>query len=91
VQYLPENGDEKLFPDAPVTLNETLVMVLQFTLKHSLSEIALDDLPKMFTLVLPQNHQLDDSKYLFHKFFQELEHVLFFSFSFPFPFLTLVL
>jgi len=74
VQYLPENGDEKLFPDAPVTLNETLVMVLQFTLKHSLSEIALDDLLKMFTLVLPQNHQLDDSKYLFHKFFQELEH-----------------
>jgi len=75
-QYLPDNGKDKLFPGSQVTINEAFVMALQFTLKHTLADAVLDDFTKMTNLMLPENHNFAQSKYLFQKFFKELDQVL---------------
>lgn len=48
--------DELLYPGANVTLNATLLLLLTFATRHSLSDIALSQLLSIIAAILPNGH-----------------------------------
>jgi hypothetical protein len=60
-----EHGDEVIYPGARVTRAQSLLMMVAFLLKHSLSDAALTDLLNILNLFLPNT--FPQSKYKFYK------------------------
>jgi len=78
-----------LYPDAKLTVTEAFVAIMQLSLKHTFSNSAVEDLTKVLSFMLPENHQFAHSRHLFKKFFSEIERV-FPSFSFLFLLLLFI-
>jgi len=62
-----------LYPDAKLTVTEAFVAIMQLSLKHTFSNSAVEDLTKVLSFMLPENHQFAHSRHLFKKFFSEIE------------------
>jgi hypothetical protein len=60
-----EHGDEVIYPRAHVTCAQSILMMVAFLLKHSLSDAALTDLLNMLNLFVPNT--FPQSKYKFYK------------------------
>jgi len=73
-----------LYPDAKLTVTEAFVAIMQLSLKHTFSNSAVEDLTKVLSFMLPENHQFAHSRHLFKKFFSEIERVAFPLFLFFF-------
>lgn len=62
-----------LYEDAPITLNESLLSVLTYAVRHNLNGNAIVDLLKLISLHCKPNHKLKPSLYFFKKHFSHLK------------------
>jgi hypothetical protein len=69
-----------LYPDAKLTVTEAFVAIMQLSLKHTFSNSAVEDLTKVLSFMLPENHQFAHSRHLFKKFFSEIERDILFHY-----------
>ena len=69
---VPSNLMQPLYEGADVTVIESSILLLQFSLRHSLSTSALKDLIQLLTLHLPKSSQCSQSKYKLKKLFTDV-------------------
>lgn len=63
----PNDRSMPLHPGSDVTLAQFIVLVLAFSLRHSLSSTAIEDLLKLLSIILPANSMLPHSLHIFKK------------------------
>jgi len=73
LEFSEENEDIPLYPGASIKVTESFVVLMNYILKHCISNPGIEDLVKGISLLLPKNHHLAHSKYFFKKFFKDLE------------------
>uniref|UniRef100_A0A6V7IHC1 Transposase domain-containing protein n=1 Tax=Bracon brevicornis TaxID=1563983 RepID=A0A6V7IHC1_9HYME len=73
-QFDDEPGDdhsaEPLYPNSPISVGESIMMILQFYLRHKISNSALGDLLELIKLHCPGPNQCIKSLYFFRKWLQ---------------------
>ncbi|KAL7379236.1 hypothetical protein ABVT39_024702 [Epinephelus coioides] len=62
-----DTGDKPLYPGAPLSKGESLLMLMSYVLRHNLTGEALTHLLEMFNIMFPG--LIPSSHYLFHKEF----------------------
>ncbi|KAE8741778.1 hypothetical protein FOCC_FOCC012686 [Frankliniella occidentalis] len=68
------NSDEPLYKGAPITLSQSLLSVLAFSMRHNLNGKSIVDLLKLIALHLrPEENHMKDSLYFFKKHFSHLK------------------
>lgn len=63
-------GEDLIYPAAPITRSQSALAVMAFSLRHSLSKVAVKDLLRLINIHLPEG-SLPESMYLFNKNFEE--------------------
>lgn len=63
------DGDAPLYKGSSVSLNELMVLILQFVLRHNLKMTAVDDLLPILELIIPDKTDLPRTVYKFKQFF----------------------
>lgn len=63
-------GEDLIYPAAPITWSQSALAVMAFSLRHSLSKVAVKDLLRLINIHLPEG-SLTESMYLFNKNFEE--------------------
>ena len=73
--------DEPLYENAPITLGQCLLLIMSFVIGDNLTSVAIGNLLKLLSMILPIGSRLPRTKYLFDKysngFRQGLEYKLF--------------
>ena len=62
--------DQPLYDDAPVTIGQCLLLLMAFILGNKLTGVAVGNLLRLLTMILPTGHQLPQTKFLFDKYFR---------------------
>ena len=65
-------GSKPLFAGASITLLERMLLILTYSMKHQLTEVALADLLVLISLHGLAPNLCKTSLFLFNKFFQDL-------------------
>ncbi|XP_034049086.1 uncharacterized protein LOC117530302 isoform X2 [Thalassophryne amazonica] len=60
-----EDGNLPIYPDAPITKSQSLLLIVSYVLRHGLSDSALDDLLSLMNIHCPNS--VPTSKYLLYK------------------------
>ncbi|XP_034044546.1 protein PFC0760c-like [Thalassophryne amazonica] len=60
-----EDGNLPIYPDAPITKSQSLLLIVSYVLQHGLSDSALDDLLSLMNIHCPNS--VPTSKYLLYK------------------------
>lgn len=63
--------DSPLYPGSDVTLAQFIVMILAFSLRHSLSATAIEDHLKLLSILLPANNILPHSLHVFKQLLKD--------------------
>lgn len=66
-------GEKTLFPGCPLTATSSSVLVMQFKMRHNLTQEALSDLLQLLSLHCPSPNHCVPSVYLFNKQFTTLQ------------------
>ncbi len=66
-------GDHPLFENAPVSIDETLLLILTFARRHKLSNKAMDHLLKLIHLLLPDRNHFITSYDTVKRYFRTLD------------------
>ncbi|KAJ8030367.1 hypothetical protein HOLleu_26766 [Holothuria leucospilota] len=65
-----QDGEDLVYPDAPITRSQSALAVTAFALRHSMSKVAVQDLLRLINIHLPEG-SLPESVYLFNRNFEE--------------------
>ncbi|XP_028419021.1 uncharacterized protein LOC114544641 [Dendronephthya gigantea] len=68
-----EPVDEPLYENAPVTLGQCLLLIMSFVLGNNLTSVAVGNLLKLLSMILPIGSRLPRTKYLFDKYLMVFE------------------
>ncbi|XP_034046403.1 protein PFC0760c-like [Thalassophryne amazonica] len=60
-----QDGNLPIYPDAPITKSQSLLLIVSYVLRHGLSDSALDDLLSLMNIHCPNS--VPTSKYLLYK------------------------
>ncbi|GBL75887.1 hypothetical protein AVEN_234230-1 [Araneus ventricosus] len=71
-----KNFDSPIFENAPTTIAKTLLMVMMYAMKHSLTWTAVEDMLKLFNNIFGQS-VLPQTKYAFNKIFRTTDSMTF--------------
>lgn len=69
---VPNSGDEPVYPGAPITKAQSLLLLMSYVLKHNCTGQALDHLLRMFNAHFPG--LVPETRYLFHQAYGEYGH-----------------
>lgn len=66
--------EQTLYQDSPLTVGESSLLLMAFSIRHKLSGIALEDLLELIQLHCPKPNKCITELKEFHMFFQALKH-----------------
>ncbi len=75
--------DEPLYENAPITLGQCLLLIMAFAIGNNLTNVAVGNLLKLLSMILPSASRLPRTKYLFDKFFNGFQEGLEYKFYCP--------
>ena len=67
-----DGNDLPIFPGCPISLNLSLFSCLLFTIRHKLTNVAVEDLFLLLTAHIPDDYKPKMSLYLLKKYFQKV-------------------
>ena len=72
----PTNHDEQLFEGSNLTVQASSVLLLQYKLRHRLTEEAMGDLLRLIKMHCPSNNKCPASVFQLKKFFPDINYTI---------------